>query len=106
MKPKTAVTHSPTPWRVRPGSPESYDDRSCVRILSDDLQNVANAVGVKGVLNADFICRVVNSHDALVKALGEIRAHALASTTRNRTGERLNTIVDMATAALKLAEGA
>lgn len=55
--------HTPTPWHVGP----HY--RSDVESREGRVAECGLTKGDRGVANAEFICRAVNSHEALVSAL-------------------------------------
>lgn len=69
-KPTPTQTHSKTPWFY--GAPNDVSVGGPLEIYSGERgQTVAQATTIE---NAEHICRVVNSHAALVEALDEMQA--------------------------------
>lgn len=70
------MTHTPTPWICDSDAimPISRDGVSIVARIPNHPENKVNWEA-----DAAFICRAVNSHDALVKALQEIAKDAPAT---------------------------
>jgi hypothetical protein len=90
--------HTPTPWTVERNAPWSIKTNARAIIDKDRFAvawapawDIADADSVaapeEGAANAAFIVKAVNSHDALVKALEEIRyitGHPIGLTERKQ----------------------
>lgn len=97
--------HTPTPWKVNTkvfisGAPVIEAEQGFVATAHDNAYN--DMPDGEALANAEYICRSVNSHEALVEALEEAVRELAAIDAEGGMGDYAEFLTE-ARAALKLA---